>query len=190
MTGWNEQIKKSLGYCGSEVKIAHNVIFTNPSKVFLGNRVRIDPFTLITTELETGDNVQVCAGAVLGGGSQHKITLGDWCFIGYHSQLFCASESYDGTCGPVNEYWGSNKIFRGNIKFNDHSGIASQVIVMPGVELLEGCLIGAQSFVYKAPTGGWAIYKGNPCEFHRMRDKEACLKALNTPGFIKDRSND
>ena len=59
MIGWNEDIKKTLGSCGTNVFIGHNVIFTNPSEVHLGNNVRIDPFTLITTKLTVGDNVQI-----------------------------------------------------------------------------------------------------------------------------------
>ena len=62
----------------------------------LHDNVRIDPFTLITTSLEVGNYVQICSHVVLGGGSQHKITLGDWTFIGYGSKLFCASEDYSG----------------------------------------------------------------------------------------------
>ena len=51
MLGWNEEIKKHLGGCGENVKIAHNVMFTQPQNVFLGDNVRIDPFSLITCKL-------------------------------------------------------------------------------------------------------------------------------------------
>ena len=148
MVGWNEDIKKELGYCGENVFIGHNVVFTNPKNVILGDNVRIDPFCLITTALEVGSYAQICSHAVLGGGAQHKITLGKWNFIGYGSKLFCASEDYSGEYGPVNEYWGNNKIFRGDITFKDYSGIASDVMVFPGVTIPEGCTIGAKSLIY------------------------------------------
>jgi hypothetical protein len=32
MIGWNEEIKKELGSCGTNVFIGHNVVFTNPKK--------------------------------------------------------------------------------------------------------------------------------------------------------------
>ena len=121
MVGWNEEIKKSLKYCGENVFIGQNVVFTNPSEVVLGNNVRIDPFTLVTTALEVGNYIQICSHVVLGGGNQHKITLGNWNFIGYGSKLFCASEDYSGEYGPVNEFWGRNKIYRGDIVFEDVS---------------------------------------------------------------------
>jgi len=56
----HKQIKKELGSCGENVYIGHNVIFTNPKNVHLGNNVRIDPFSLITTALNVGDNVHIC----------------------------------------------------------------------------------------------------------------------------------
>ena len=52
MAGWNEDIKKELGYCGNNVVIGNYTILTNPKNVFLGDNVRIDPFCLITTALE------------------------------------------------------------------------------------------------------------------------------------------
>ena len=186
MVGWNEEIKKQLKYCGENVFIGHNTIFTNPSKVILHDNVRIDPFCLITTELEVGNYAQICSHAVLGGGAQHKVTLGKWNFIGYGSKLFCASEDYSGQEGPVNEFWGNNKIFRGDITFSDYSGIASDVMVLPGVTLPVGCTIGAKSFVYtKNELTPWSVYIGNPLKFLKQRS-EANVRTLSIdPNFLK-----
>ena len=186
--GWDEEIKKELGYCGNNVVIGHNVVFTNPKNVFLGDNVRIDPFCLITTALEVGSYAQICSHAVLGGGNQHKITLGKWNFIGYGSKLFCASEDYSGEFGPVNEYWGNNKIFRGDITFKDYSGIASDVMVLPRVTFPEGCTIGAKSFVYsKSELKEWSVYLGNPLTFHKERNKDNVINLSNDPNFIKSK---
>jgi galactoside O-acetyltransferase len=183
---WNEEIKKTLGSCGENVFIGDHVIFTNPKEIHLGNNVRIDPFTLITTALMTGNNVQITAGAVLGGGAKHMIILGNWTFIGYGSKLFCASEDYSGDFGPVNEFWGSNKIFRGDITFKDFSGIASDVIVMPKVTIPEGCTIGAKSFVYSSEQlEEWSIFIGNPLIRHRHRNKKNVIDLSKDLEFIK-----
>ena len=177
MLGWNEIIKKDLKYCGENVFIANNVLFTNPKEDVLHDNVRIDPFTLVTTALEVGRYVQICSHVVLGGGKQHKITLGDWTFIGYGSKLFCASEDYSGDSGPVNEFWGSNKIYRGDIVFEDYSGIASDVMVFPKVTIPIGCTIGAKSFIYsKNNLKEWSVFIGNPVKFHKLRNKENILK--------------
>ena len=186
MIGWNEEIKKELGSYGENVFIGHNVIFTNPKNVHLGNNVRIDPFSLITTALVTGDNIQICSHTVLGGGAKHKITLGDWVFIGYGSKLFCASEDYSGEFGPVNEYWGNNKIFRGDITFENYSGIASDVMVMPSVTIPEGCTVGAKSFIYtKNILEPWNVYLGNPLALHKPRNKENVIGLSKDPNFCK-----
>ena len=187
MLGWNEEIKKELGYCGENVFIGHNTIFTNPGEVYLLDNVRIDPFTLITTGLGVDSYVQICSHVVLGGGSQHTIRLGKWCFIGYGSKLFCASEDYSGDNGPVNEFWGNNKIYRGDITFKDYSGIASDVMVFPKVILPEGCTIGAKSLIYtKNELTEWSIWIGNPLKFHKKRNKDNILKLSKDKNFIKN----
>lgn len=188
MSGWNEEIKKQFKYCGNNVFIGNYTIFTNPKNVILHDNVRIDPFCLITTELEVGRNVQICSHAVLGGGSKQKITLGDWTFIGYGSKLFCASEDYSGNFGPVNEFWGNNKIFRGNISFKNYSGIASNVIIFPGITLPEGCTIGANSLVHtKNEITEWSVYLGNPLKFHKSRNKQSVIELSQDAKFIKQR---
>lgn len=177
MIGWNEEIKKQFKYCGKNVFIGHNTIFTNPKEVVIYDNVRIDPFTLITTGLEVHSNVQICSHAVLGGGSKHKITLGNWTFVGYGSKLFCASEDYSGDFGPVNEFWGNNKIFRGNIEIKDFGGIASDVMIFPGVTIPEGTTVGAKSMVrLSTELNPWSIYLGSPLKFHKERNKEKIIE--------------
>jgi len=186
MLGWNEKIKKDLGYCGENVYIGNNVTFTNPKEVILNDNVRIDPFTLITTSLEVGNYVQICSHVVLGGGAKQKIKLGDWTFIGYGSKLFCASEDYSGNYGPVNEFWGNNKIFRGDITFKNYSGIASDVMLFPGITVPEGCAVGSKSFVYtKNDLMDWCVFLGNPLKFHKKRNKENVIKYSNDENWIK-----
>ena len=185
MIGWNEDIKKHLGSCGENVFIGHNVIITQPQNVHLGNNVRIDPFTLITSKLITGDNVQICAHSMLGGG-YNTIKLGNWSFIGYSSKLFTASEDYSGDFGPVNEFWGNNKTYKGDIIFNDYCGIASDVMVFPKVELPEGVCIGAKSLVYtKSEMEPYNVYVGNPLRHFKTRNKHQIHKLANDPKFCK-----
>lgn len=185
---WNEAIKRELGACGSEVFIGEHVVFTDPKNIFLGDRVRIDPFTLITTKLSTGSNVQICSHAVLSGGSEHHIILENWTFIGYGSKLFCGSEDYSGEHGPVNDFWGHNKVYHGDITIRSFGGIASDVIMMPGTELPIGTCIGAKSFVYSTKDlEPWTVYVGNPLKHHRHRNRSAILDAVQNPEFRKNR---
>lgn len=187
MIGWNEEIKKHLGSCGKNVFIGQNVVITQPENVHLGDNVRIDPFTLITCKLRTGNNVQITSHTMLGGKDQW-VVMGDWTFIGYGSKLFTASEDYSGKYGPVNEYWGTGRTFKGNITLNNNSGIASDVILFPGVELPEGTCIGAQSLVHtKSTLEPYKVYVGNPLRHFKDRDMETVKRLANDNEFLKER---
>ena len=186
MLGWNEEIKKELKYCGENVFIGHNTLFANPKDVVLHDNVRIDPFCLIATRLEASSYVQICSHVVLGGGSGQKIKLEDWTFVGYGSKLFCSSEDYSGDNGPVNDFWGNNKIFRGNIEFKQYSGVASDVIVFPGVSIPTGCTVGAKSLVHtNSKLKEWSVFIGSPVEFHKPRNKENIIKYSSDKDWIK-----
>jgi len=186
LIGWNDELLNELGAHGHSCYIGHNTMILNPEEVVLGSRVRIDPFTLITTKLVTDDNVQVCSHVVLGGGKQHRIQLGHWTFVGYGSKLFCGSEDYSGEYGPVNDFWGSNKVHHGDITIQRFGGVASDVIVMPGVTIPEGCCIGAKSFVYSSEKlEPWSVYFGNPLKLVKRRNKEEVLKKAKDVGFWK-----
>lgn len=183
---WNEEIKTTLGVCGRDVFIGLNTMILAPELCAIGNRVRIDPFTLITTALTTEDNVQICSHVVIGGGSVHRVHLGNWTFIGYGSKLFCGSEDYSGDHGPVNDYWGSNKVFHGDITIDNYAGVASDVIVMPGVTIPEGCCIGAKSFVYSSKQlEPWTVYVGNPLRKLKARNEEKVKHLAQSGNFWK-----
>ncbi len=182
--GWNEEIKKKLKYCGENVFIGHQTFFIRPELVSIGNNVRIDPFCYIASELEIGSNVQITTHCVLGG--RKKIKLGNWTFIGYGSKLFTGSEDYSGDFGPVNDFWGNNKVFEGDIEFGDFSGCASDTIIMPGVTLPTGCAIGAKSFVYSSKSlKEWSVFLGSPLAFHKNRNKDTVLNLANDNSFRK-----
>ena|SRR3990167_6020631 len=185
MNSWNEEIKKELGGCGTDVFIGHNVMFTDPKAVFLGNRVRIDPFTLITAGLVTGNNIQICSHVVMIGGGQ-KVIMGDWTFAAYGSKIITASEDQNGDFGPVNNFWGENKVNRGDVTLKNFSGISADVIVMSGVTIPEGCTIGAQSLVYRdRDLLPWSVFWGNPLKFRKNRNKESVIAFSKDPDFLK-----
>jgi acetyltransferase-like isoleucine patch superfamily enzyme len=143
---------------------------------------------VITTGLQTGDNVRICTHVVLSGGGVSTVRMGDWSFIAYGSKIFCGSEDYSGDYGPVNEYWGSNKVYQGDVKIGDYAGIFSDVILMPGVSIPEGCYIGAQSLVRPSDVlEPWNVYSGNPLRtaFPRPRNREAVLRLARDPAFLK-----
>lgn len=192
MTGWDEKIKKSFKYCGENVQIGHYNIFANPQEIILHDNVRIDPFCLITSRLEVDSWTHICSHTVLGGGVSQQIKLGIWCFIGYGSKLFTASEDYSGEFGPVNENYGNNKIYRSDITFKDYSGIASDVMIFPSSKddreliLPEGTLIGAKSlWCGSKKLSSWNIYVGNPLKHFKERNDEKVINFSEDENFYK-----
>lgn len=196
MIDWDEEIKKTLGSCGQNVFIGHNVMFIQPENVFLGDNVRIDPFTLVTSKLKTGNFIHITAYSMLGG-SGCSVILGNWCFIGYGSKLFTQSEDYSGDHGPVNEYWGNNQGTEGDIVFNNYAGVASDVTVFPGVNLPEGTCIGTKSLVHSAnykndleettPMEEFCVYYRNPLKLLKRRNKDVIIEKAHDPSFLKER---
>lgn len=174
MLGWNEEIKKSLGSCGENVYIGHNVMFARPERVFLCDNVRIDPFTYISCGLVAKSFVQICASVVMCG--RKDVYLEGWNFVSYGSKLITGSEDFKGVHGPVNDFWGHNKVYEGDIIFNKNSGVCADTIVMPGVKIPEGAVFGAKSFVgrnHKAKE--YELWLGNPLVKNCDRDKDMII---------------
>ena len=163
-------VRRLLG-CGDNVNIGHGVIITDPSKVTMGDNVRIDPYVYLSGEVEIGSHVHICAGAVLGG--RGGIRLGDWAFVGYGSKIFTGSEDYTYL---VNETWGATNTDVRPVRFMDYSGVASNVIVMPGVILKNGTRIGANTFVHQSPEEDWTVYYGTPMRIAKRVDQTAVLR--------------
>lgn len=172
-----DQLKRELGYCGENVRIYGPVIVTDPKQVRLGDHVRIDPFVMITTRLTVGQYCMIMGQAVFSGGTDQEIWMDGWNFVGYGSKLFTASEDYSGELGPVNADFTPNRIDRRDIRFERYSGIASNVMVMPGVEFPIGCTVGANSFVYRTEElAPWSVHIGNPLRFHKPRNSEKVIE--------------
>ena len=175
MLGWNEDIKKHLGHCGENVYIGHNVMFARPERVFLGDNVRIDPFTFISCGLKTENYIQICANVIMCG--RKDVYLNGWNFVSYGSKLITGSEDFRGHHGPVNDFWGKNKVFEGDIIYQKYSGTCADTIVMPGTVLPEGTVFGAQSFVGKNHKAKeYELWLGNPLKKNSDRNKEMIIE--------------
>jgi putative colanic acid biosynthesis acetyltransferase WcaF len=49
------------------------------------------------------------------------------------------------------------------IQIGSECWLAAEVFVCPGVEIPDGCVIGARSVVTKKLSAPWSVYAGNPC---------------------------
>lgn len=88
--------------------------------------------------------------------SDTNVEIGDNCYIGPNVQLYTAIHPLD----PEERNQGINLAKR--IKIGANCWIGGGAIVLPGVEICEGCTIGAGSVVTKnIPARSVAV--GNPC---------------------------
>lgn len=176
---WTDEWDGSLGTKGEGVEIGRYCVFVFPSLVHLRRKVRVDPYFLSTCGIDAEGWNHLCAHGAFNGGSEGKVTLGRWAFVGWQSLVLTASDSYSGKHGPHGPF-GDNLMHRGDVVFEPFSGVASQSMVMPGTTLPEGCVIGAHSYASpKSNLKPWWIHKspapGAPAAPVIPRDREKCL---------------
>jgi len=68
------------------------------------------------------------------------------------------------------------------IKIEKFVGVGTNVVIMPGVTLAEGCVIGANSLVTK-DTEPWTIYMGSPAKPIKKRRKDKMLLYAKELGY-------
>lgn len=184
MTLWSDEWDDLLGFKGPRVNIGRYCTFIHPEKIRLVKSVRVDPYFLATCGIEAKGYNHLCAHSVVNGGAHGLVTLGEWAFIGWGSRVFTASDDYSGTHGPHGPF-GKNMMHRGDVVFEDFSGVASGSTVMPGCHFKEGAILGAQSY---APKGmvlePWSIYVGTPAKFLRYRSEKKCKEMAQSEDFL------
>jgi galactoside O-acetyltransferase len=74
------------------------------------------------------------------------------------------------------------KIRSGKVVIKKHSLIGSTSVVLPGIEIGEGCSFGAFSFINKS-TDPWGIYAGIPIK--RIKERKKDLLRLENR-FLKE----
>lgn len=167
---------------GPECFIGEGCRFYPPGVVELKRRARIDPGVHCTVALMMDENSVICSGAKLTGGG--LVVMKRWTFVGYLSQIHTSTEKY--RTSLVNAWWGETECDRGPVVFEDYSGVASNVIVLPGVTFPEGCAVGAGGLV----TSGrdlrpWWIHLGSPAKPWKERDRERILAQERREGFLR-----
>lgn len=160
---------------GRHVRISDKAAIYNPEAMELGDHVRIDDFCVVSGRVVFGRNVHVAvfcniAGAGVG------VQLGDFAGLAYGCHVFAQSDDYSGltmtnptvpaafkqeTCAPV--------------RIGRHCIVGCKSVVLPGVELAEGCAIGAMSLVTRS-TEPWSICWGTPAR--RMGERRRDLLLL------------
>ncbi len=149
-----------FGSVGKEVRITRYALFFNPSKIYIGNRVRIDAFAIISAGEEgiyIGNNVHIAAGAILNG-TAGKITMSDFSGVAPYVCLWTASEDYTGgtLTNPTVPAQFRNQD-KGPIFLGRHVIIGTASVILPGVHLADGAAVGALTLVNRNVDPGTVV---------------------------------
>jgi len=159
----SEEEIREIGFAsvGKEVRITRHALFFNPSKIYIGHRVRIDAFAIISAGEEgiyIGNNVHIAAGAILNG-TGGRITMSDFSGVAPYGCLWTASEDYTGgsLTNPTVPPRFRNQD-KGPIYLGRHVIIGTSSVILPGVRLGDGAAVGALSLVRRDVGEGEVVF--------------------------------
>jgi acetyltransferase-like isoleucine patch superfamily enzyme len=169
---------------GKDVVIDPMTRFTRPELVQIGNHVAIDWGFYCTTALTIGDYVHVSPHVAVIGGGQTALTVEDFCFVSVGARIVCASEQFygEGLIGPIipDEYKDVQIV--APVTLRRFSGVCANSTVLPGVEMAEGSILGANSLL-KTNTEPWTIYAGSPARPIKSRRKHKMYEYAGKLGY-------
>ena len=181
---------QSIGFkhLGKNVKIASLVSIHRPEDISIGDNSRIDDFCAISGNISIGKNVHIAVHCSLIASSEELI-MKDFSGLAFGCRLFTSSDDYSGkslTNPTIPSRYKS--ITNGPITIGRHVIIGTNSIVFPGVDIAEGCAIGALTLVAKSTTP-WGIYVGNPARRIKERSKDLLTHETNYLEGIRMKSN-
>jgi len=162
-------------HLGANVKISDKASIYNPETIEIGNNTRIDDFCVVSGNIKLGNNIHITPLCLIAGGTE-GIEMHDFSGIGYHGKIFTQSDDYTGltlTNSTVDAEFKNE--YRAKVIIGKHVIIGAGSLIFPGVEIAEGCSIGAMSLVHKS-TEPWGIYIGCPAK--RLKDRSKEMLAL------------
>jgi acetyltransferase-like isoleucine patch superfamily enzyme len=167
---------------GIDVRISDTAIISRPDLLEIGNHVCIDVGCYISVGAKIGDYIHIGPYVCITGGEMARLIMEDFTGISAGSKLIVKGEDF--TKGLVNptvpvEY---RYIIGGEIIMRKFSVVGVNSVVMPGIEMAEGSVLGANSLLTEN-TKAWAIYSGSPAKVCGFRDKKMILDAAKEMGY-------
>lgn len=163
---------KSLG---ENILISDKASIYNANQIEIGDNSRIDDFSVISGCIKIGKYVHVAAFSLLAGGEE-GIVLEDFSGCAYGVKIFSQSDDYSGETltNPTIPKAFKNELKK-KVTVGKHVIIGASSIVLPGVNIAEGCSLGAMSMLTKS-TEPWGVYFGSPAK--RIKNRKQNLLAL------------
>ncbi len=187
MAYYTETELAKLGFksLGKNIKISDRARIYDREKIEIGDSVRIDDFCVISGKVVIGSYNHITPMCLIAGG-EPGVFLSDFCTLAYGVIVFAQSDDYSGT-SMVNSM--IPKKYKREIMepviVGRQTVFGTRSVVMPGVEVADGCSFGATSLVNKS-TSPWGIYAGQPAR--RIKERKKDLLGLEEK-FLRDIKN-
>ncbi len=165
---------------GENVKISDKASIYNADQMEIGDHCRIDDFSVISGKICFERFTYIAPFCLIAGGDT-GLNIKEFAVISYASQVFSQSSDYSGRsltspCIPTEFKFEKKRL----VTIGRHVIIGANSVILPGVEVAEGCSIGSMTLVTKS-TEPWGIYTGVPAK--RMKEREKDLLDLEKKFF-------
>jgi acetyltransferase-like isoleucine patch superfamily enzyme len=159
--------------------VSSNIRLRHPELFEIGDDSIVDDFCYFSTRVRIGRCSHIASGCSIAGGVERQFVLGDFCSLSSGVKIWCTSDDFARDLvtvvppgvGPIKEH-----LITGDVIFGNYTAAGSNTVVMPGVEVPEGTVIGALSFVPPAFVfEPWSVYAGIPVRRIGERDRAAVL---------------
>lgn len=184
MSFYQDKELQALGFqsVAKNVKISDKAVFYEPHLQSFGENSRIDDFVVVSGKVKIGRNVHVAIHSNIAGG-EPGIEISDFAGLAYGCQIFAQSDDYSGETmtNPTVPDEFKNKL-KALVHIGKHAILGTHTIVLPGVQIAEGCSFAARSLVLKN-TEPWGFYAGNPVR--RISDRSNSLLMLEAKYLAK-----
>lgn len=167
---------REMGFAtvGNEVRVSKRVEIPDPSRIWIGNHVRIDAFATITTGssgfVRIGSHTHIADRVRLVGAE--GIVIGNYVGLASNVNILSKSDDYSGNylVGPMVPL-GTTGGSRGRVDLGNHAVVGASSVIFPGSSLGEGVAVGACSLVNRS-LPAWGIYYGTPVRFVNKRSQD------------------
>ncbi len=179
-------LQMGFKYLGKNVKISDKASIYNCDQIEIGNSSRIDDFCVLSGKIRIGANCHITPQCLIAGG-EPGVRLSDFCTLAYGVKVFSQSDDYSGltlTNSTIPRKF-KGELFK-MVNLGKHVIVGAGSIILPGVEVAEGCSVGAMTLVLES-TEPWGIYVGIPAK--RIKPRQQDLLSLEEE-FLKDFKND
>lgn len=173
----DELHKMQFKSLGKNVLISDKAAIYNPDLITIDNNSRIDDFCVISGKVTIGKNVHIAVFNNVAGG-ELGITMEDFSGLAYGCHVFTQSDDYNGntlTNPTVPDEFKTE--IKKPIRIGKHCIVGTSSIIFPGVDMGDGCSLGAMSMLTKS-TPPWGVYFGVPAK--KIKERKKLLLDLET----------